>query len=153
MSNDNARYPVMAETNPNEKNPQQNPQQQPPQPPERQPRASRQTAATVAQPPASQPPPPTGPAYDGKRNLTRAGMEQVHREGGSVLYKGTIIPPGAPLPSEAELAVGDETATAAALEGLRAQREQLDRQERALLAAKGQTADAAGNKGAAAKQK
>lgn len=42
--------------------------------------------------------------YDKKGNLTRAGMDAVHKSGASVVYKGEIIPPGGKLPSEAELA-------------------------------------------------
>lgn len=66
----------------------------------------------VGQPPATaptakQPPAPTGPHYDDKGTLTRAGMEHVHNSGGSVLYKGRLYPPGSALPAESELAAGN----------------------------------------------
>lgn len=76
------------------------------------------------------------PARDAKGNLTRAGMEQVIREGGSVLHKGQLHARVETLPSEAELAEGDEQATTQVLDGIRRQREQLDQQERKLLASK-----------------
>lgn len=98
-------------------------------------------ALAGAAPPGGDAPHPRGePRRDARGNLTRAGMEQVIREGGSVLHNGRVIGRVEALPSDADLAVGDEQATTAALDGLRAQREQLDAQERKLLAAKGAAA-------------
>jgi hypothetical protein len=80
--------------------------------------------------------------HDPQGNLTRAGMEQVLREGGSVLHKGQVIGRAEALPTEADLAAGDEQATAKALEGLKAQRDALDAQEKKLLASRGESAKA-----------
>ena len=74
---------------------------------------------------------------DAQGGLTRAGMEQVLREGGSVLHKGQVITTAAGLPSEADLAAGDEDATRRALEGLEAQEKSLQEQRKKLLAAHG----------------
>lgn len=64
---------------------------------------------------------------DEKGDLTRAGMEHVLREGGSVLLDGRQIEHLDDLPTEADLARGDERRTAAV-------REQLDRQMAELAA-------------------
>lgn len=45
---------------------------------------------------------------DEKGNLTRAGMEQVMRDGGTVMIDGKLIEHRDDLPSEADLAKGDE---------------------------------------------
>jgi hypothetical protein len=52
-------------------------------------------------------PAPAGPHYDPRGRLTMDGMKHVHASGGSVLYKGRIIPPGSALPPESDLAAGD----------------------------------------------
>lgn len=52
-------------------------------------------------------PAPVGPHYDPKGRLTMDGMKSVHASGGSVLYRGQIIPPGSALPPESDLAAGD----------------------------------------------
>jgi hypothetical protein len=84
--------------------------------------------------------------YDENDRLTRAGAEQVIRDGGTVhLTRRTLNPDGtfktltreyktvSSLPSEVEFAVDDPSAHQKALEGLKAQREQLDAQERKIL--------------------
>lgn len=53
--------------------------------------------------------------------LTRAQMEQVIRDGGSVLHSGQVITKIANLPTEAALAAGDPAAEAAAAASLQAQ--------------------------------
>lgn len=73
--------------------------------------------------------------YDANGIITRAGAEAAIRDGGSVLYKGTLRKTLADLPTETELAVGDPEATKKALDGLAAQRKALDEQEQKLLAA------------------
>lgn len=66
----------------------------------------------------------------------RKHMEEVHDSGGSVYYKGQIIPPGAKLPTEAELAQGDPARVAAARAAIAARRAALDAEE-AMLSAPG----------------
>lgn len=78
-----------------------------------------------------------------KGQLTHAGMKAVHANGGSVMYKGNVIAPGQPLPTEMDLAVGDEAAEQAVRDGIEVQRKALDEQERKLLAAQGQRKRAA----------
>lgn len=69
--------------------------------------------------------------------MTRAHMERVLAEGGSILHKGMHLTHIGQLPSEADLAVGNAEATAAALAGIAKQRAALDAQEFALLSASG----------------
>lgn len=80
--------------------------------------------------------------YDVKGNITRAGAEQVIREGGTVHMRGKEYRTLQSLPTEAEFAVGDPEATQKALDGLAAQRAQLDEQEKKLLAANAQNEQA-----------
>lgn len=86
-----------------------------------------------------------------KGQLTHAGMKAVHANGGSVMYKGNVIAPGQPLPTEMDLAVGDEAAEQAVRDGIEVQRKALDEQERKLLAAQGQRKRAADEAAKAAK--
>jgi hypothetical protein len=86
-----------------------------------------------------------------KGQLTHAGMQAVHASGGSVMYQGRVIPPGQPLPTEMDLAVGDEVAEQAVRDGIEVQRKALDEQERKLLAAQGQRKRAADEAAKAAK--
>lgn len=80
--------------------------------------------------------------YDANGKLTRAGAEQAIREGGTVTLNGRMYGKIETLPPETEFAVGDEQATTKALEGLKAQREALDAQEKKLLAANAQNEQA-----------
>src|SRR4051812_5199852 len=52
--------------------------------------------------------------YDEKGNITRAGAEQVIREGGSVAIKGKLYMKVEQLPNEAEFVKGDKEAGASA---------------------------------------
>lgn len=70
-------------------------------------------------------------------DMTRAHMERILAEGGSILHKGMHLTHISQLPSEADLAVGNAEATAAALAGIAKQRAALDAQEFALLSASG----------------
>jgi hypothetical protein len=78
-----------------------------------------------------------GPAQYQGGKLTRQGMESVIASGGSVMHGGKVITRIEHLPDEADLAQGDEQATQQALDGLAAQRAQLDAQEQKLLASRG----------------
>lgn len=67
---------------------------------------AEQTPQPVA-PPAPAPPQSAareGPHFSKDGQLTLDGMRARHRAGYSVMHNGQIIPPGAPLPSEADLA-------------------------------------------------
>jgi hypothetical protein len=73
---------------------------------------------------------------DEKGALTRAGMEHAIRTGGAVMHDGDVIESVDDLPSEAELARGDERRTEqvrqsldAQMAALAAQRAALDREE------------------------
>lgn len=72
-----------------------------------------------------------------ERYNQRKHMGQVHAEGGSVYHKGRIIPPGAELPTEAELAAGDPGREAAARASIQARRAMLDAEEAMLSATSG----------------
>lgn len=72
--------------------------------------------------------------YDVNGKLTRAGAEQAIKEGGVVTIGKTMYSRVEQLPPETEFAVGDAEATQKALDGLKAQRAQLDEQEKRLLA-------------------
>jgi uncharacterized protein (DUF3084 family) len=72
--------------------------------------------------------------YDVNGKLTRAGAEQAIKEGGVVTIGKTMYSRVEQLPPETEFAVGDAEATQKALDGLKAQRAQLDEQEKKLLA-------------------
>lgn len=74
--------------------------------------------------------------YDKQGKMTRAGMEQVIRDGGSVLHGGKLHTRLDTLPTAADLAAGDEQATAEALAGIEAQQKSLDAQRQKLLAAR-----------------
>lgn len=77
---------------------------------------------------------------DGKTvnsRLTRAGMEKVIRDGGSVMHGREIITNVDDLPSEAELAEGDEAAERVALDNIERQQRALDAQRNRLVGAKG----------------
>jgi hypothetical protein len=69
-------------------------------------------------------------------------MLKVINDGGAILHKGHHLTRPEHLPSEAELAEGDATATQTALDGISAQRAALDEQERKLLASRAPVADA-----------
>lgn len=84
------------------------------------------------------PPVVVTPGLPERRNgkLTRKGMEHVIRQGGSVVpagHQGAPVARIEDLPSEAELAAGDEQAEADARESIQRRREALEREE-ALLA-------------------
>lgn len=70
---------------------------------------------------------------DGK--LTRKGMEAVIAEGGSVIHGGRTISNVDDLPSEAEVAEGDEAATLDALANLDRQQAAIDAQRARLTSA------------------
>jgi hypothetical protein len=63
---------------------------------------------------------------DGK--LTRAGMEQAIKDGGSVMYKGKILTSLDQLPSEADLAAGDSQRESQARENLLKQKDAIDKE-------------------------
>jgi hypothetical protein len=84
--------------------------------------------------------------YDQNHKLTRAGMEQIIKGGGTVLHKGAIIGRVEALPSEADLAAGDEDAERRALAGL-------EEQQRALDAQRDRLSRAAADRAKAAKQR
>jgi hypothetical protein len=84
--------------------------------------------------------------YDKNNMLTRAGMEQVIREGGTVQHKGKLYSRIESLPSEADLAAGDEDAERRALAGL-------EEQQRALDAQRDRLSRAAADRAKAAKQR
>jgi hypothetical protein len=93
--------------------------------------------ASAAPAPVSQPAAAAGPAphyREGK--LTRAGMEHAIRTGGSVTINGAVINTLDRLPTEVDLARGDDVAEAAALENINRQRAALDAQEASLKAPK-----------------
>jgi len=69
---------------------------------------------------------------DEKGNLTRAGMEHALNMGGSVMLDGKLIEHRDDLPTEAELAKGDERREAAVREALDAQIAQLMAQRQQL---------------------
>ena len=69
---------------------------------------------------------------DEKGNLTRAGMEHALNTGGSVMLDGRLIEHRDDLPTEAELARGDERREAAVREALDAQIAQLMAQRQQL---------------------
>lgn len=98
--------------------------------------------ATAAPAPAPAPAKPAA-VRDDKGRLTRHGMEQAIRGGGSVLHDGRTITRVQDLPSEAELAQGDTAAEEAARASIAERQAQLDR-ERAIL--DGRRADAAKKK-------
>lgn len=126
------------------------------------PDAAAPAAATaphpVVPPPAAAAPPPPGPAPalvapsatatappaagnrtpDGK--LTRYGMEQVIRSGGSVLHDGVVRARIEDLPTEAQLAKGNTAAEDAALNNINRQRAELDAQEAQLRAGRNPSA-------------
>jgi hypothetical protein len=79
----------------------------------------------------------TAERYDKRGRLTLAGMRAVIAEGGSVGYNGKTITSADGLPSEAELAEGDEAAEAAALENLERAQAAIDAQRARLLKGKG----------------
>jgi hypothetical protein len=56
---------------------------------------------------------------------TRADLEQVIIQGGSVMYQGRVITRVQDLPSEADLAAGDDAAEQTALGNLQAQIDKL----------------------------
>jgi hypothetical protein len=66
---------------------------------------------------------------DGRSRLTRPGMLQALREGGSVIHNNRIITREADLPSETELAEGDPQAIERARANLRERRAALDADE------------------------
>jgi len=80
--------------------------------------------------------PDVQPEPDRVRNhkLTRHGMEYELSKGRSILYKGNTLTSIHQLPSEAELAEGDEQASADALKTLDAQQKIIDGQRAKLLA-------------------
>lgn len=60
--------------------------------------------------------------------LSRESMENIIRVGGSVMFEGRIITDVKLLPTEAELAQGDESRERAAIAQLQAQKNELERQ-------------------------
>ena len=60
--------------------------------------------------------------------LTRAEMEQVIKDGGSVMYGGRVLNRAEHLPSEAELAQGNPAAEAAAESNLMAEADRISQQ-------------------------
>ena len=70
--------------------------------------------------------------------LTRAGMEKTIRDGGSVQWNGNIVTNVGDLPTEADLAEGNEQATQVALDSLDRQQAALDAQ-RAQLKGRGKS--------------
>lgn len=74
-------------------------------------------------------------------HLTRAEMEQVIREGGSVKHGGRIISRLEHLPSDADLAKGDPAKEAKAAGDLQAQIDQLQQQLAGLQAIREPGAD------------
>lgn len=66
--------------------------------------------------------------YDKNGKLTRAGAEQVIRDGGSAMIGGKLYSKAESLPDEAEFAKGDVAAENAARENLMRQRRELDEQ-------------------------
>lgn len=72
--------------------------------------------------------PTTLPGHYRNGKLTLEGMRAVHARGGSVLHNGQVIRPGEKLPSEADLAKGDQVAEQQARENLLRQRRELDAQ-------------------------
>jgi hypothetical protein len=89
-----------------------------------------------------------------KKRTPRQEMEAAHARGESVLYADPnspgvrrIIPPGQPLPDEAELAQGDATREAAARNAIDDQIAALTRQRDKLTTAPSAPADTAQGKG------
>lgn len=80
--------------------------------------------------------------YDKNGKMTRAGMEETIKAGGSVLHGGKLYTRVETLPTAADLAAGDEQATAEALAGLDAQQRSLEEQRTRLLAARAPQKDA-----------
>lgn len=60
--------------------------------------------------------------------ISREKMENIIRGGGSVMFEGNIITDVKQLPTEAELAKGDESREQAAIAQLQAQKRELERQ-------------------------
>jgi hypothetical protein len=97
------------------------------------PNAAGAGPSTPGQPTAAKASPTGGKAVrDAKGKLTRHGMEEAIRNGGSVIHNGVVVSRLDQLPSEAELAQGDTAAENAALSSLDDRQAALDR-ERALI--------------------
>lgn len=74
------------------------------------------------------------PARDALGRLTRAGMEQAIRRGGSVQYQDRLVTNPGELPDEAELVKGDEAQTQALLDSYDQQIAHVQQQRAKLLA-------------------
>ena len=91
-----------------------------------------ETTPTITPQPGATPAPatatPAKPAERVKGRLTRHGMEQALKAGGSVLHGERIITNAKDLPSEAELASGDIAAEDAARASIAERQAALDRE-------------------------
>lgn len=70
---------------------------------------------------------------DQNGKITRAGAEEVIKAGGSVCFRGAIVTDVRQLPPESAFAAGSAQQTQEALENIQRRREELAREETALL--------------------